>query len=405
MSSDEWPEGVDELFDEILVDAYGDDEALWAFRQALEDGVPVPADAFVIGEPVSLVAFDYDGNIRRGLTARCRRRDGGEYVVAAADVFFTEASEGERLSSAYRKWLGLGPPSVSVLEGENRRKRHKAIADDVLPGSVVELVVLIPRERAVRCRILSTPREITLRTGDAWGMVPGEIVTVRVRKQWSFAGHPYLSGETEARRLDGKALGVVPLRLLDERLWDPAEEYWGEEGEPLDEWARAVIEHGPRPSFEMEQLVPGTDPEDWEEDPILEASALYAEGDPDGARDRLIELLTADLRRLDAHAHLGNFLFDLHPEMAIRHYEMGIRIGELSLGEGFDGVLPWGRLGNRPFLRCLHGYGLCLWRLGRAAEASALFERILWLDPVDRQGVRSLLAAVRAEESWKEGAR
>ena len=36
MSKAEWPEGVDELLDEILVDAYGDDEALWVFRQAFE---------------------------------------------------------------------------------------------------------------------------------------------------------------------------------------------------------------------------------------------------------------------------------------------------------------------------------------------------------------------------------
>jgi hypothetical protein len=30
-------------------------------------------------------------------------------------------------------------------------------------------------------------------------------------------------------------------------------------------------------------------------------------------------------------------------EEAIKHYEIGIRIGELSLDAGFDGVLPLGR--------------------------------------------------------------
>ena len=53
------------------------------------------------------------------------------------------------------------------------------------------------------------------------------------------------------------------------------------------------------------------------------------------------------------------------PERVVRHYEAGVRIGELSLGDEFDGVLSWGLIDNRPFLRCLHGYGLCLWRLGR----------------------------------------
>ena len=46
---------LDELIEEITVDAYGDDEQLWAFRQAFEDDVSLPANAFVIGEPVSVV--------------------------------------------------------------------------------------------------------------------------------------------------------------------------------------------------------------------------------------------------------------------------------------------------------------------------------------------------------------
>jgi hypothetical protein len=64
---------LDELIEEITVDAYGDDEGLWAFRQFFEDDVNLPADGFVIGEPVSVVEIDYDGNERRGLTAKCRR--------------------------------------------------------------------------------------------------------------------------------------------------------------------------------------------------------------------------------------------------------------------------------------------------------------------------------------------
>ena len=45
---------LDEMIEEITVDAYGDDEKLWAFRQAFEDNVELPADGFVIGEPVSV---------------------------------------------------------------------------------------------------------------------------------------------------------------------------------------------------------------------------------------------------------------------------------------------------------------------------------------------------------------
>ncbi len=48
-------------------------------------------------------------------------------------------------------------------------------------------------------------------------------------------------------------------------------------------------------------------------------------------------------------------MFDVGANDAIKHYKIGRRIGELSLGAGFDGVLPWGWIDNRPFLRCTHG--------------------------------------------------
>jgi hypothetical protein len=115
-----------------------------------------------------------------------------------------------------------------------------------------------------------------------------------------------------------------------------------------------------------------------------------------------MDLCQADLRCLDAHAHLGNLAFDAWPKIAVRHYEVGFRIGELSLGDGFDRVLPWGWIDNRPFLRCMHGFGLCLWRLDRFEEATCIFDRMLWLNPSDNQGVRFLTDDVRAKVAWKD---
>lgn len=119
------------------------------------------------------------------------------------------------------------------------------------------------------------------------------------------------------------------------------------------------------------------------------------------ARRLLCELLAADLRCLDAHAHLGSFAYDYSAAIALRHYEAGVAIGERSLPAGFNGVLPWGWIDNRPFLRCLHGYGLCLWRLGRLAEASRAFEAMLWLNPSDNQGARFLVDDVRSGATWQ----
>lgn len=188
------------------------------------------------------------------------------------------------------------------------------------------------------------------------------------------------------------------LRLQHRCTWDPAQHYWGEEGKPLEEWARRLIARGARPSFEMEQVLPGR----IRSDPLIEANRFYDAGDWTRAHQRLSDLVMADIRCLDAHAHLGLFAFDEDVNQAKRHYEVGVRIGDLSLGDDFEGVLPWSRIDNRPFLRCLHGYGLCLWRLGQMPEAQSVFERALCLNPSDNQGIRFLLHDLRAGQTWDE---
>lgn len=47
------------------------------------------------------------------------------------------------------------------------------------------------------------------------------------------------------------------------------------------------------------------------------------------------------------------------------------------------------------------GYGLCLWRLERFAEAALVFERMLWLNPTDNQGIRFLIDDARAGNPWR----
>jgi tetratricopeptide (TPR) repeat protein len=265
----------------------------------------------------------------------------------------------------------------------------------------VELVVLSVKQKAARCRLRETGQAVTLRASRPWDVVPGEIAVVRPRKQWSYARNPYLSGEVERTRLDLQALGLAALKLEARNTWNPAEHYWGEEGEPIEDWVKPIIAWGPRPEFEMEQVLPGADAEDPFSDPIIESNDRKDGGDIEGASKILMNLCQSDLRCLDAHAHLGNIAFDHRPAMAIRHYDVGLRIGELSLSESFDGLLPWGWIDNRPFLRCMNGFGLCLWRLGRFEEAQKIFKRMLWLNPSDNQGVRFLIDGVRAGVQWE----
>ncbi len=397
------PIDLDRLIAQITTEAPDEDEQFQAFREVLAARAGLPCDGFVIGEPISVVGFEYQGNRRRGLTARCRRDDGSEHVVAATEVVFPASADGARYLDAYRKWMGVDPAPPNPATPPLRKRQHKAKAADIDLGGPVELVVLSVTPNAARCRLLGGDRSITLRpTHGLWELVPGEITVVRPRRQWNYAGHPYLSGEIGSTRLDAAALGLVPLALADRGVWTPGEHYWGEKGEPVEDWARPIIARGPRGAFEMEQVVPGRDPHDFDSDPICESNDLKDAGDHVAAHRLLMELCRADLRCLDAHAHLGNLVFAHGPRDAIRHYEVGFRIGELSLGPNFDGLLPWGHLDNRPFLRCMHGFGLCLWRLGRFEEAAGIFERMLWLNPSDNQGVRFLIDYVRAKEAWED---
>jgi len=113
----------------------------------------------------------------------------------------------------------------------------------------LDLVVVSVKETAARCRVVETSEAITLRASGLWRVVPGEIVTVQPRKRWTYARHPYLSGEITASRIDAPGLGLTPLRLEDRGVWNPDEEYWGEEDEPLPEYARRIIERGLRSSI------------------------------------------------------------------------------------------------------------------------------------------------------------
>lgn len=299
-------------------------------------------------------------------------------------------------------WQASGPAVGWAPVVDRAIRKADIAADDVpqaVPGGLIDLVILAVLARAVRCRLLDSDRVVTLRTAATWRLVPGEVVTVRVRKSWTYGKHRHVSGNIERTRFDAQALGLVPLKLSAAGIWDP-ESHWAP-GDDIDESVRPFVRQG-RPEFEMEQVLPGSDPDDPDSDPIIDAVELHHAGGTVEAKRILMDALAADLRCLDAHAHLGNFAFDLSADLAMRHYEVGLRIGELSLPANFDGVLPWGLIDNRPFFRCLHGYGLCLWRLGRTEEAIGTFTRQLSLNPPDNQGARFVIGNLRAGRSWEE---
>jgi len=293
---------------------------------------------------------------------------------------------------------------LQVLEGKGSR----SVAERLAGRENVDLVAIAVKQTGIRCRTVDTGEAVTLRPGAGIRTeAEAHILTVRPRKAWTYGRTTYLNGQVLAMRLDIPALGLVPLKLEDEALWDPKEEYWGEDGELIPEYFKPIISAGPRPSFEMEQILPGFDCDDPDSDPIGKAVDLHDAGEAEKSYRVLHQCLEKDLRVLDAHAHLGHWAFGdgsrrLLVEKAQRNYEAGVAIAELSLGSNFKGVLAWNRINNRPFLRCLHGLGLCRWTLGDLNGAKGVFERILWLNPSDNQGARFCLAEAAAGTRYED---
>ena len=259
-------------------------------------------------------------------------------------------------------------------------------------------------QQSIRLRQLSGTDVISLRTGgiDAYRVAPGQLVDVTLTKQWTWSGTDHAVGRIERVWTDVPTLGLDPLPLEDQGEYDLNEIHDAFElTDPYGEmWHRFAST--PRRAFEFSGIAwgegVGVEPSDSGRCLVSDAAEMR---DPTSARKLLMRALAADLRCIDAHAHLGNLAFHHRPEDAMPHYDIAIRIAELSLTPDFKELLPWGFIDNRPFLRALHGYGLCLWRLGQPENALAVFERILSLNPADNQGVRFCWNDIRNGHPWR----
>jgi tetratricopeptide (TPR) repeat protein len=262
--------------------------------------------------------------------------------------------------------------------------------------------VLRVDEQSARVRMLGETHKVTFLSRDVWRLVPGHLVTLVITNEWLHRDSCCATGLLENPRIDIERLGLVPLRLIRRRplnLRAGREPY--ESPDPYAAlWQELTRE--PRPSFEMDGVAWGAFPGLSPDNNVTGCAATLAQaGKSEEARELLMGVLQDDLRCIDAHARLGCLAFGRWPERALLHFEIGLRIAELSLPDGFDGVLVWELVFNRPLHRCLLGQGLCLWRLGRLSEARQAFERILILDPSDDQGARFPWHDVNEGRSWE----
>lgn len=230
---------------------------------------------------------------------------------------------------------------------------------------------------------------------------------------------PDVVGEAVSR---ARVAGILPVASYAD--WHPLDEADDDDGAgSVPDWWRRVLAAGRREEAEIPCPYPaGTVGEDGL--PIdIALDTLEAGGDLDTYESTLGTISAGEPRDVDAHAHLGNLYWDMSSPRsrritfatppnerkrtawlgtALEHYLSGAAIGELSLPDPFDGLLPRSALDNRPFLRALHGLALSLWRTRRYREAEAVLLNLLWLNPRDNQGARILLPSVRARRRWED---
>jgi tetratricopeptide (TPR) repeat protein len=162
---------------------------------------------------------------------------------------------------------------------------------------------------------------------------------------------------------------------------------------------------GNRPWWEMEQIMPNPNGEPIDEMycPILEGIEITESEGNSAGMNFFKSLLKIDHRCLDAYAHIGNIYFNLKGskrrfDRAKAYYKQGVAIGLKAIGEHIHDVFPWGMIDNRPFLRCLHGFGLCLLEQQKIDDAFAIFKHMLLLNPLDNQGARFMIADIMERE-------
>jgi tetratricopeptide (TPR) repeat protein len=192
------------------------------------------------------------------------------------------------------------------------------------------------------------------------------------------------------------------LKLNNCGEWDPNDHelFDASDDNSLDSIYSDILKIGSRPCWEMEQVLPGLDPNsiDIDDDPILQGIVIQETKGNHAAIKYFKSMIKLDPRCIDAYAHIGNIYFNMQGNTrhaisrAKAYYKQGVAIGLMSIGEHLNDVFPWGMIDNRPFLRCLHGFGLCFLEQKQTKEALVIFKHMLLLNPMDNQGARMLIA-------------
>lgn len=277
--------------------------------------------------------------------------------------------------------------TTRAKQARQPRQRRPATPPAPLPIETVDVLVLSLDADLARVRRLDDGAVLGLRAADLRAIIPGLRLTVDVTRR----GKTLYAVRIRHARFDPDALALPP---RPPQLFGPWPADLDLDHLPAD--IAADLRARPRDMFEM-HIASQVD-----EELLQRAIDRHEEGDALAAYTLLMRLAERDLGNLDVHLHLGNLVFEVILAVARSHYEIAVQLGDRRLGPEFDGVLSWHLVGNRAYVRSMHGLGLCQWRAGDFTAAERTFRRMLRLCPEDGVGARILLADVRARKLWND---
>lgn len=258
-------------------------------------------------------------------------------------------------------------------------------------ANVMQFACLGVKESSICGRRLNDGQPYIIHRPRRWfadAEVAGEILNARPIREWAFGGWQHIKVEALDHYVDLPALGLTPLGISSRGTLNLREQYEYDLWELIIDHAlfTPVIERGNCLAYEMEHVACILDGNE-----LADLSALDDLTYEEMHRLRY-QSTVRDLRCLDAHAAQGyselSGGIEVFWKQALRYFQMGVGIGDLTLGPDFGAALPWEFPGNRPYLRCLQGLGLAAWHLGDKETALEALSRLVWLDPADSWGAR-----------------
>lgn len=233
-----------------------------------------------------------------------------------------------------------------------------------------QYIVLKLNNMGYRTRELETGKIVSVKSPIDFKTFELDTITVEVEKEWDFKKNSYVSGTVLTSELILENLDVPPLQY------------------------DKVDIHG----YEFKDYT-GYGFFRPDVDPILEAIEM----EPKDRYDALGRLWEKLPQCIDALVHMGGMHFDstITFKGAFNCYSGAIHIAEQRLPLDDEAQFLWSCLKNRPYLRALLGLSLWYWKNGDFDDAAALAEKILRLNPMDNQGARFVLAAVKDKEVYR----